>query len=80
MRAAARGYAPLAGIALPGPPDPSINLAQTFSYSPDWLSHQWHAAHVLAVDNDGFLNVCRARPPCDPAALLHPAGSRSIGI
>ena len=33
MRAAARGYTPLAGIAMPGAPDPTINLAQTFSYS-----------------------------------------------
>lgn len=33
MRAAARGYTPLAGFAMPGAPDPTINLAQTFSYS-----------------------------------------------
>ena len=33
MRAAARGYTPLTGIVMPGAPDPTINLAQTFSYS-----------------------------------------------
>ncbi|PVX79902.1 iron complex outermembrane receptor protein [Paraburkholderia unamae] len=33
MRAAARGYTPLAGIAMPAAPDPRINLAQNFSYS-----------------------------------------------
>jgi iron complex outermembrane recepter protein len=33
MRAAARGYTPLNSIALPGAPDPKINLAQYFSYS-----------------------------------------------
>lgn len=33
MRAPARGYTPVAGIALPTAPDPTINLAQTFSYS-----------------------------------------------
>ncbi|MDR5760657.1 TonB-dependent siderophore receptor, partial [Caballeronia sp. LZ035] len=40
MRAAARGYTPLKGIALPGAPDPKINLAQDFSYS---------SAHSLTV-------------------------------
>ncbi|WP_322050175.1 TonB-dependent receptor [Paraburkholderia bannensis] len=33
MRAAVRGYTPVAGFAMPGAPDPTINLAQTYSYS-----------------------------------------------
>ncbi|WP_414439723.1 TonB-dependent siderophore receptor [Burkholderia sp. 22PA0106] len=33
MRGAARGYTPIAGIALPDAPDPRINLAQPQSYS-----------------------------------------------
>ncbi|MEK6346298.1 MAG: TonB-dependent receptor [Burkholderia sp.] len=33
MRGAARGYTPIAGIALPEAPDPRINLAQPFSYA-----------------------------------------------
>jgi iron complex outermembrane recepter protein len=32
MRAPARGYTPLPGIAIPGAPDPRINLAQPFDY------------------------------------------------
>ncbi|TCW84408.1 TonB-dependent siderophore receptor [Burkholderia sp. SRS-46] len=33
MHAAARGYTPIAGIAVPEAPDPRINLAQSFAYS-----------------------------------------------
>ncbi|MBR1222919.1 TonB-dependent siderophore receptor [Bradyrhizobium sp. U87765 SZCCT0131] len=33
MRAAARGYTPVPGIAMPAAPDPKINLAQPFDYS-----------------------------------------------
>lgn len=33
MRAAARGYTPLPGIAIPAAPDPRINLAQPFDYA-----------------------------------------------
>ncbi|WFU74345.1 TonB-dependent siderophore receptor [Bradyrhizobium sp. CB2312] len=33
MRAAARGYTPVAGIAVPAAPDPRINLAQPFDYA-----------------------------------------------